>query len=96
MAFGAFLLSAKLANAAQCATDGSDASVKVTSSTVDGTDVWEIAASGCPPWDWSSQSTPGMAEVQDWKATIPQNPVISKNPIMINEVGNSVKGIVGM
>ncbi len=95
MVFGAILFSAKLANAAQCATDGTDASVTVTASTADGSNVWEIAASGCPPWDWSSQTTPGLAEVQDWKAIIPRNPVISKNPIMINEVGNSVKGIVG-
>lgn len=96
MAFAALLLSAKLANAARCAIDGSDTSVSVISSTSNGTNVWEISASGCPPWDWSAQSTPGIAEVQDWRATVPKNPVISKTPIMINEVGNSVKGIVGM
>lgn len=96
VAFATLLLSAKLTNAAQCATDGSDTSVSVISSTSNGTNVWEISASGCPPWDWSAQSTPGMAEVQNWRATIPKNPVISRTPIMINEVGNSVKGIVGM
>ena len=64
--------------------------------SADGRDVWKIQASGCPPWDWSKQSTPGTAEMMNWKATIPKNPVMSKDPIMINEVGNSVKGIVGM
>lgn len=43
---GLLLLSAKTALAAECATDGSDASVSVTSSTSNGVDVWKISASG--------------------------------------------------
>ena len=43
---GLLLLSAKTAYGAECATDGSDASVSVTSSTTNGVDVWKIAASG--------------------------------------------------
>mmetsp|Transcript_13225 Transcript_13225/g.38368 ORF Transcript_13225/g.38368 Transcript_13225/m.38368 type:complete len:130 (+) Transcript_13225:1-390(+) len=81
---------------ARCAADGSDASIKVTSATSNGVDMWDIVSSGCPNWDWSGNKTPGYAGVQSYDLQVPQNPVISSSPIMLNEENNNIKGMVGI
>ena len=67
------------AAAATCATDGSSQSISVTES---GTN-WVITASGCPGYDWSSQSTPNSASTQANVMTVPMTPTLSDTPIYI-------------
>ena len=81
---------------ARCAVDGSDASVQVTAASSNGVDMWDISSSGCPNWDWSGNKTPGYAGVQSYDLQVPQNPIISSSPIMLNEEDNNVKGMVGI
>ena len=79
------------ANAEPCATDGSSARV---SASMNG-DIITIEASGCPPYDWSSQSTPGYAGQLNLVASVPKNPTLSRNPIYLNENGG-IKGPIGL
>ncbi len=78
-------------NTPQCATDGSSASVSTEYSTSD----YLLTSSGCPPYDWSSQSTPGYAGEQRITMVLPRAPTISKNPIYLNENGG-ILGPVGI
>jgi hypothetical protein len=62
-----------------CESDGSSFRIFITTDATTRT----IDTSGCPPYDWTSQSTPTDATDQSAKWTVPLNPTFCKDPTYI-------------